>query len=90
MLTETYDEECFIEEQRPGYVRYWHKGLDLRWEVFGTCAATTIGPCSVGSVEGDIGPPEGRLDVPHMPYTSCSLCVDGGFLICRVLSGKAP
>lgn len=51
-LTPTADPSTFIEEQRPGYVRY--RNTDgRRWEVHGTCDYR--GDCLIGTwVEGEL------------------------------------
>jgi hypothetical protein len=79
----TCDPWVYIEEQRPGYVRYRCLASGERWEVLGTCALKDGDPesCMQGSVDdrtrGDRaywanpGPPEGRLDIPisvRYPY----------------------
>lgn len=72
-LRPTIDPDIWIEEQRVGYVRYVRPMDGLRWDVVGTCAATTAGPC-MGT---DIGPPADRLDYPVVPWSKCALCLDG-------------
>jgi hypothetical protein len=82
----TADPYVWIEERRPGYVRY--SDGDREWEVIGTCAWTdpmTWGPCGEGAAEPSPGSPEGRLDVPVAPGFQCSLCVDKGHLVVREL-----
>lgn len=51
MLTPTADPFVFIEEQRPGYVRYRRTTDGRRWEVHGTCDRR--GDCLIGSVIDD-------------------------------------
>jgi hypothetical protein len=53
----TYDPAVFIEEQRPGYVRY--RNTDgRRWEVHGTCDRR--GDCLIGAT---ISTPDGPVKV---------------------------
>lgn len=68
-LTPTVEPGVFIEDQRPGYVRY--RAVDgRRWEIEGTCDMR--GNCLTGAVDPLLGPPEGRLDVPVTPgFTGC-------------------
>lgn len=50
-MTPTCDPAVFIEEQRPGYVRY-QRTDGRRWEVWGTCDKR--GDCLVGaSINGE-------------------------------------
>ncbi len=60
-MTPTAEPCVFIEEERPGYIRY--RATDgHRWEVFGICDYR--GDCLVGAVDPLLGPRESRLDVP--------------------------
>lgn len=48
----TFDPHVFIEEQRPGYIRYWRIIDGRRWEVYGTCDYR--GDCLIGSsIDGE-------------------------------------
>ena len=68
-LIPTADPHVWIEEQRPGYVRY-RNGEGRRWEVSGVCDMR--GDCLVGAVDPLLGPPESRPDVPVLPgFTGC-------------------
>lgn len=87
-MTPTADPWVVIEEQRPRYVRYRALDDGQRWETLGLCAwtdPTTHGPCQEGSVDPPIGPPQGRLDVPIMPTSDCSLCIGQGHLTFNIL-----
>lgn len=65
----TVDPTVFIEEKRPGYVRY-RNADGRRWEVHGTCDQR--GDCLVGAVDPVLGPPDARLDVPVTPeFDTC-------------------
>ena len=81
-MIETAGRYTWIEEQRPGYIRYRGVTDGRRWAVHGTCAyrGDGHGPCQEGAVDPDVGPPEGRLDIPVTPLLECELCVDGGHL----------
>jgi hypothetical protein len=63
-VTPTVEPDVFIEEERPGYVRY--RATDgRRWEIRGRCDYR--GDCLVGAVDPVLGPRETRLDVPVTP-----------------------
>jgi hypothetical protein len=65
----TLDPHVFIEDERPGYVRY-RADDGRRWEVVGTCDYR--GDCLVGAVDPVLGPRETRLDVPVGPgFSGC-------------------
>jgi hypothetical protein len=55
----TCDPTVWIEEQRPGYVRY-RNAVGRRWEVYGACDKR--GDCWVGAVG-----PAPTLDCPVTP-----------------------
>jgi hypothetical protein len=51
--TPTADPHVFIEEQRPGFVRYQRTTDGRRWEVHGVCDRR--GDCLIGAVvEGEV------------------------------------
>jgi len=68
-LIPTVDPDCFIEEEREGYVRY--RSTDgRRWEVHGVCDYR--GDCLIGAVDPLLGPRGSRLDVPVGPgFSGC-------------------
>lgn len=84
-LQPTADPTVYIEEQRPGYVRYVNDE-GRRWEVVGTCDQR--GDCLVGAVIDGVeirdkahlaniaarklGRVDSELDVPVLPgFTGC-------------------
>ena|SRR5947209_5108450 len=50
-MTATRDPFVFVEQQLPGYIRYWRSTDQARWEVHGTCLR--LGDCMVGAVLAD-------------------------------------
>lgn len=59
----TVDPGVFIEEQYPGYVRYFREEDGARWEVIGTCDRR--GNCLVGAV---VSTPDGPVQIDSLEH----------------------
>lgn len=84
-LTATVDANVWIEEQRPGYVRY-RSSAGRRWEVHGQCDHR--GDCMIGTVlaDGTVIKDHAHLDelaaAGRVPETSLDTPVLPEFDVC--------